>query len=414
MSQLLVTLPPPSSAQTPQAELAYCMLTSSDALTHQGHAAPALLPRADSCTLIMPAQALSWHRVELPKLPRGISAQKMQAVLAGLLEEQLLDEPSTLHLSLVNLPGSDARWVAACDKAWLTQSLAVLQQAGVQPSRIVPQACPLLGGQVKLHVAGQHASQAQLVVSDGQGVLSWPLSQVGALDLPMDAEFSAEPAVAATAEAVLQRRAQVMQASLVAMQSVMQAKALGLDLAQGEFALTGSGARLQSLSEVLRQLVFAPAWGAARWAIALLLLANVLGLNLWAWQQNRQVQAQRDQMRQLLTSSFPNVKVVVDAPLQMQREISALRQSQGQLSGRDFESIYSRFSTLAGMNTAPSAIEYIADEVSVRGSGMSADQLQALAPKLQSAQLAVRSDAQRLIISHRESGEILAQTGSAR
>ena len=69
------------------------MVAGSGSLSAQGHAAPALLPRANTCTLIVPAQALAWHRADLPKLPRGISTLKMQAVLAGTLEEQLLDEP---------------------------------------------------------------------------------------------------------------------------------------------------------------------------------------------------------------------------------------------------------------------------------------------------------------------------------
>ncbi|MFM7330650.1 MAG: type II secretion system protein GspL [Brachymonas sp.] len=399
MTQLLVTLSPPGAAS---AELAYCMLSSSGVLSAQGHAAPALLPRTDVCTLILPAQALAWHRVDLPKLPRGISAQKMQAVLAGALEEQLLDEPAALHLALLNLPGNESPWVAACNKAWLAQSIAELQQAGVQPSSIVPQAWPKQDAQA--HVTGHSSDHAQLVVSNAQGVLCWPLAHAAALEPAAETPVTAEPAVAAAAEQALQRRVQVLQASQAAVQSAEQAKALGLNLALGEFALSGSGRSLQSIGQSLRNFAFAPDWRAARWGMAGLLLAHLLGLNLWAWKQAAQVQAQRDQMQQILTSSFPNVKVVVDAPVQMQRELNALRQSQGQLSGRDFESIYARFSSVAGMNAAPNAIEYEADRVSLRGADFSAAQLEALAPKLQYANLAVSSDTQRLIVQHQAQG----------
>jgi general secretion pathway protein L len=95
----------------------------------------------------------------------------------------------------------------------------------------------------------------------------------------------------------------------------------------------------------------------------------------------------------------------VDAPLQMQRELTSLRQSQGQLSGRDFESIYARFAAVAVMNSAPSAIEYEADTVSLRGTDFSSAQLDALAPKLQYANLAVSSDAQRLVVKHLAQGD---------
>ncbi len=403
MSQLLVTLAPSSQ---PQTELPYCMLSAAGTLSAQGHVAPALLPRADVCTLIVPAQALSWHAVQLPKLPRSISAQKMQAVLAGLLEEQLLDEPAALHLALCKLPGSepgvDSNWVAACDKAWLLQAIATMRQAGAQPSAIAPQAWPQ--NEPSAHVVGNLADSAYIIASDAQGVLCWPVAQAAALGLAQDVPLTAEPAVAAIAEDALQRRAQVMQSSQYAVQVAAQAKALGLDLAQGEITLTGSGRALQNLTEGVRNFFLAPQWRAARWGAALIVLANVLGLNLWAYQQGAQLQAQRDQMKQILSGSFPNVKVVVDAPLQMQRELLALRQSQGQLSGRDFESIYARFTAVAGMNTAPNAIEYIANEVLLSGASLPGSQLDALAPKLQSAGLAVRSDAQRLIVSHKIQG----------
>ena len=87
---------------------------------------------------------------------------------------------------------------------------------------------------------------------------------------------------------------------------------------------------------------------------------------------------------------------------QMQRELANLRQAQGQLSGREFESIYARFSGIALANTAPSAIEFIANEVQIRGADLSASQLDELQPRLQYAGLAVRSDARALIVSHRD------------
>jgi general secretion pathway protein L len=378
------------------------MLSAAGTLVSQGHAAPALLPRADVCTVIVPAQALSWHAVQIPKLPRGISAQKMQAVLAGLLEEQLLDEPAALHLALCKLPGSDQQWVVACNKAWLLQSIAALQEAGLQPSAIAPQAWPQ--EEASAHATGRSPEAAQLILSDAQGVLCWPLPQAALLGLPPEMPLTAEPAVAATVEELLQRRAQVMQGSQRAMQSAAQAKAWGLDLAQGDVVLSGSGRALQSISEGIRNFLLAPQWRAARWGAALIVLANLVGLNLWAWGEASKVQAQRDQIKQILASSFPNVKVVVDAPLQMQRELASLRQSQGQLSGRDFESIYARFSNVVQISIAPNAIEYIANEVSINGANLPASQLEALAPKLQYAGLTVRSDAQRLIVSQKTEG----------
>jgi general secretion pathway protein L len=51
------------------------------------------LDRASELVVMVPALALSWHRVELPP---GLHKQKarLQAALHGLLEERLLDDPA--------------------------------------------------------------------------------------------------------------------------------------------------------------------------------------------------------------------------------------------------------------------------------------------------------------------------------
>ena len=51
-----------------------------------------------------------------------------------------------------------------------------------------------------------------------------------------------------------------------------------------------------------------------------LLLVNLAGLNLLAWRTGQALAAQRQAQQVLLTDTFPQVKVVVDAPVQMARE----------------------------------------------------------------------------------------------
>lgn len=412
MSQLLVTLPLPGSSQI---ELAYAMVASSGALTSQGRAVPALLPKADQATLIVPPQAMSWHAAQLPKMPRGISAEKTQAMLAGVLEEQLLDDPA--HLHLVAFPSlkasSDAEhltWVAAVQKSWLQEAIATMQDARLPLASIVPQTLP--SETAHWHVSGS-SDAPWLTCADGQGVMSLPLRQTAWVPaLPEGAALTAEPAVAALTEHLLGQRATVFQGPQIAWQSLQAAQANGVDLAQGALAVAGRGRAWQSFTAGLADMLAAPAWRPLRWGLALLLVANVIGLNAWSYKQASALDAKRTEMKQLLTQSFPNVKVVVDAPLQMQRELSNLRQSQGQLSGRDFESIYGRFSGLAGMNNAPDAIEFVANEVQIRGSGLAASQLDALLPRLQYAGLQVRSDAQALVVSHRDAAALPAAAGA--
>jgi general secretion pathway protein L len=108
-------------------------------------AAAALLPAADRQTetvALVPAAALSWHRVELPA---GLhkQAQRVQAALQGLLEDRLLDDPEQVHLALqTDWANTPRPWVAACDRAWLSAHLQALEQAGLPVHRIVPELSP--------------------------------------------------------------------------------------------------------------------------------------------------------------------------------------------------------------------------------------------------------------------------------
>ena len=399
MSQLIVT---PLSADGTSDEFAYAMVSDAGVLTGHGQATPALLPAADQAVLMLPAKMLSWHAVQMPKLPRGSSDQRIQAVLAGILEEKLLDEPAHMHLvAFGSLATSKSEtWVAACHKPWLLGVLRVLQAARVPLTSIVPQVFP--SDLASIHVSGTPES-AWVTATDADGMVCVPLSQ--ALDLPLiqnTLNATAEPAVAAVAEQWLQRRVDVFQAPQWAVARAQAAKAQGLSLAQGDLAVSGRGHTWQVISAALRDVLAAPAWRPVRWGLLGLLCVHLIGLNAWAWKQHARVQDKRTEMTQLLSTSFPQVKVVLDAPVQMQRELALLRQAQGQLSGRDFESIYGRFLNVSGVNTAPTAIDFIANEVQLRGFNLSSSQMDALAPRLEYSGLSVRSEAQALIIAHRE------------
>jgi general secretion pathway protein L len=349
---------------------------------------------------LLPPQALSWHAVGLPKLAKGMSQAKLQAVLVGLLEEQLLDEPADVHLSLHTLAGQ--QWAAACHKAWLHEQIKTLQAAGVQLSAIRALAMP--SDLPFVHVSG-NTDQALITLADSQGVVQLPLAYSAVLPAVLDnASYTAEPAVAAAAEQATGWRFDVSQAAQQALLGAQRAQAAGVDLAQGEFALAGAGRGMQRLGHTLSGMLAAPQWRPWRWGVVALVAAQILGLNAWAWQQKRELSAKRAQMQQILSTTFPQVKVIVDAPVQMQRELTSLRQAQGQLASRDFESMLGRFSAAASLPTPPSAMDYVAGELSLKGTGLQAAQMEQLSGKLQASGLQVRSDAQQLLLTDSASG----------
>ena len=385
MSLLLVDLPPglPNS---------YDFATSRDGQTLAAHgsAAPALLPdagRGVEVVAVVPSGLLSWHRVQLP---HGVSAgsPRLRATLAGLLEDQMLDDADQLHFALEpGASGGGPAWVAVCDRTWLRAHLHGLEAAGRLVNRIVPELSPRTGP-MHLLVTGTPERALLLVSGDavpggvqalplGPGTLSLlPLPAGEAAhaphsDAPPLAELLAEPAVAQLAEQTLGLQPTIQHAA----DRLLTASRSSWDLAQFEFSRGRSARAAKRVGAIWRDILFAPVWRPARWGFALLILAQVVGLNWWAWATKADLAERRLRVDSTLTQAFPNVKVVVDAPVQMEREVAMLRQATGALSSRDFEPTLSAFSQVAPQGAMPSGIEFAAGELRVRGVQMAASAL---------------------------------------
>ena len=193
MSVLIVQLPVPPSGNSSNASADYHYVQTRDGLVPEAHgtASAATLPSAGlaaDVVAVLPFQAISWHTVDLPKGALSGGQTRLRAVLDGLLEDRLLDEPSNLHLAISpHAQAGQPLWVAACDKAWLKAAIAPLEAAGRPVSRIVPEFTPSEGVDPvmpTLHALGD-STQAWLVRSNTQGVLAlprfkpWPTMRLG-------------------------------------------------------------------------------------------------------------------------------------------------------------------------------------------------------------------------------------------
>ena len=336
----------------------------------------ALLPsagtgRVTETLLLVDAAQLSWHRVQLPKGAAANSA-RLRAVLEGLLEDQLLDDPATLHFALAPGAAKDAStWVAVCDKAWLRNGLQAFEAAGITVARIVPELVPdALADASQSAGAGSlyaidNAGQPLLLHANASGVTPWPLqaSTVALLQWPQDAALRAEPAVAASAEQLFGRSVQLQsraERALTACQS-------DWDLAQLDLVNNQRSRSLKRLGAAARTLLQAPRWRAARWSLLALIAVNLLGLNVRAGAERAALQAQRKAIDTVLTGTFPATQVVVDAPVQMQRAVAALQQSTGALGMRDFETLLGAWAHAAPAAPAPSGIDFANGELHLHG-----------------------------------------------
>lgn len=415
MSTLIVSLPTPPAQPGPGLAYAYTLTADGHTALQHGTAAAALLPAparaGGEVVAVVPVQALSWQRVQLPAgvvpagaLPAGTgtAAARLRKVLEGLLEDRLLDEPAQLHFAVAPDAAAAARagaplWVAVCERAWLRAHLQALEAAGRAVARVVPEFAPgaTASGTAEVHVLGTPEDPWFVLCGHGaeKAVLALPLSPetwhqwaapaLAAASGGADAAapVAAEPAVAALAEKLLGAPVTLCTASARAL-----AAARGpWDLAQFDLASTAHTRLARKLGGALNAFWHAPQWRAARWGAGVCAAAQLLGLNAWAWQERHALAAKEAAVRATLTTSFPQVKVVIDAPAQMERELDVLRQRAGAVSARDFEPMLAAAAAALPAGQLPTAIEYSLGELRLRGLAPGADEQTTLRTRLAAA-----------------------------
>ncbi|MBC7391883.1 MAG: general secretion pathway protein GspL [Variovorax sp.] len=396
MPQLLVVAPLSPAAAS--AELAWAAWSNDGRrLRAQGSALPALLPSSDEVTLCVPASMLSWHQLTLP--PGSLSgAVRLRSVLNGLLEDRLLDEPELLHFALE--PGARAGgsvWVAACNRIWLRSWVQALEAANRRIARIIPEFTPQPVGAAAMLVATGEPGAAQLTVCDTAGVSVLPLDSASLAligPLPEGAALLAEPGVAELADGLFNRRVPIVKPA----ERWMQASNSPWDLAQFDLASTGRARASKKLASITQALLRAPRWRAARWGAAVLVMAQLFGLNAWAWKERSALDAKRSAVRTVLTQTFPSVQLVVDAPLQMAREVSALQQATGGVAGADLEPMLGALAASLPPGRVPTAIDYSAGQLRLRGLGLQPSDENSLATTLSARGYSARLEGDLLLV----------------
>ena len=404
MSILIIQLPTRArhvaDAASPEAAPAgsgpkeYSYVLSGDGMnaSRQGRCVAAMLPRADSVIAVMSPTDLSWHRVTVPKAPPA----RLRAALAGMLEEVLLDDPEELHLALApQAKAGQAAWVAVCDHTWLTSQLMALEKAKLRVERVVPAIAPDEPASAYFHEATDNPTdeaesgvEMLMTWSSADGVSTWPAA--GSLarsllpePLPVQARFFATPPVASPAERWLGRAVTVQTQS----EHLMMAARSLWNLLQ--FELTPRSKGLYALSDQWRR-VMGPQWRPARVGLLALVVVQLLGLNLWAWQQKQLVQGKRLELTRILRQAHPQVTAVLDAPVQMQRETEALRAAAGQPGDNDLEALMGVVATAWPPERPSATLDYDGSSLTLSApAGWGPDELIQLRARLAAAGIEV-------------------------
>ena len=401
---------PPGQPGPPADAAALAWLLSPDGLliSRQGDAMPTPWPKADSVVAVVPAQAVAWHRPLAPRAP----ANRLRAALGGMLEEQLLVDDDSVHLALApRMVAGEPVWVAALHKPWLQAQLAALAASGVVVDRLVPAAAPLLGVPATADKATSAAPTGHfftaldpggaeatwLALQDEDSAVCLPLA--GGLARQLQARWSARSATWSATPAATAAAEHWLGAPVAVRSDAEQALAAARspwNLLQFDLA---PQARSSLALGKLAQRLMGPAFALTRWGLAALLLLHLVGLNVVAWQQQRAVDSKRVAMDVLLRSSHPQVRAVLDAPLQMRRETAALRAAAGVPGDEDFEPMLAAAATAWPDGQPPATqLRYEAGRLSLPSGGWSPAQIEQLRLRLLAAGWALTNSDGRLVM----------------
>jgi general secretion pathway protein L len=165
------------------------------------------------------------------------------------------------------------------------------------------------------------------------------------------------------------------------------------DLAQGEWA-QGRSQRLQrGLQSAWQTFAHAPAWRAVRIGLASLVLLQIVGLNALAWREKSALDQQQLALQRILKTSFPAVSLVIDAPLQMQREVDALQQKSGHVSRTDFEPLLAALAGVLPTGQVPAQLHFANTALRVQGLALDDKATPSAQAALKKQGLSLRQDA---------------------
>jgi general secretion pathway protein L len=413
------------------AEVFFVWSADGATVDESGRTAPALLrQRGAGALALLPEEALSWQLIRVPKAP----AARLPAALLGLVEEQLLVDGEQCHFALApGARGGSPAWLAITDRFWLAAQLQALQTAGLQIDRVVPLMAPpeppageptpngtepASAAPVHLHIqtgaeltdadlpTGGGSSEDELIVSAAgpTGVSCWPAS--GSLarrllpdPLPPGCRITASAAAAAAAEIWLsgpRGHADLRISMHSRAERMLEATASAWNLRQ--FALAAPNRGGTALRAAWQRWI-SPAWRPVRWGLAGLALVQLVGLNIWVWQQRNALAERRAAMVQLLRSSHPQVRAVLDAPLQMQRETDTLRAAAGRAGDSDLEVLMQAVASAWPANTPAASLAFETGRLTLTSPELRASMADAIAARLRPAGWQVEAGDGSLAIS---------------
>jgi general secretion pathway protein L len=350
---------------------AYGLRSNGGELQRSGTGSLTELPRADRLELILPAGLVLLTEVKLPPV-RG---QKLRQMLPFAVEDQILSDPESVHVAAGARAADGATPVAVIDKAWLKDVLEALRRAKLRADRAIPETC-----------LPELEPQAWTLVWNGRDGFVRTGPALGmALD-SVDETLSPLALARAVTEAKVQNRApqRIIFRATDDARSIPNFASWGTTL--GAVVVPGKdwewAPRFLNTADAINFLQgeFAPSSGIRDlvpelkpiWLLAGLVIALQGAATTYDWWRlTREQRALQTDMEKTFRAAFPDAKIV-DAPLQMQRNLADLRRASGAAEPNDFLPLAAKAANLFGPGVKMQAFHY--DNGALKADVLLADQ----------------------------------------
>ena len=342
------------------------------------------VPRAERTVIVIPARRIVCIETPLPP----VSANKRDALLRYAIEDKLTIDPATVHAVVLGTPASpksNNHVVAAIDRAWFAGVLRWLSDAGIAPAQAVSAAAliPVADGEWGLVLEGAH------------GLAQRPDGFAYSFDISTEGHQSADASVVplappfALALALKEARDKQLSPSRLTVFVDQPADQAGhapwVDAWQRAL-----GCQVRVVARTAQQMVpmsagnllsgdFAARSSMRGWmvmfkpAIAIAALITILQLAFTvidAWRLDQRRRALEAEMTQVFREVFPKAQAIVDPPLQMQRNLDALKRERGLSAADDARLLLARLTAIVKSvpNLTPASITISESTVTVEAS----------------------------------------------
>jgi len=310
---------------------AWALCDETGAVTQTGQSTIAALPKGHECIAIIAAERLTCLSVKMPNQAR----RRWESALPFVAEEFTLTDPEENHVVPSGVQKDGLRSVWVLEKKWLQSLMIAFQKANLSLRMATPEL-----------LLSTLAHDSWLVVWDGKrgflrtsatlgSVLDWADEQHAPLALTLSLANSANG---------LPKYIQLRSSAAAASANLPDWSALPVPLVAGECwdwrreALTPQSINLLwgDFAPKIKWLAWLPKVRPLALILLALLFIQTVGVNVqWAL-LSRQKTVLTQEMAQTFKKAFGEDSVLVNPPLQMQRNLSALRHAAGLPDDADF------------------------------------------------------------------------------